>query len=89
MHRSNYNADAMAQQRKELKAAGIAAEPLRGLDAKLARATEEADRFSRDRLPATDSEMVAELGELTKKAGVRLAGATYVTNQCWRVRRTS
>jgi hypothetical protein len=75
---SNYSADAMTQQRKELRLAGAAAEPLRGLDAKLATATEEADRFSRDRLPARDSEVVAELGELTKKAGVRLVGATYV-----------
>jgi hypothetical protein len=75
---SNYSADAMKQQRNELRLAGAAAEPLRGLDAKLATATEEADRFSRDRLPARDSEVVAELGALTKKAGVRLVGATYV-----------
>ena len=75
---SNYSADAMTQQRKELRMAATAVEPLRGLDAKLATATEEADRFSQDRLPAKDSEVVAELGELTKKAGVRLVGATYV-----------
>jgi hypothetical protein len=75
---SNYSADAMTQQRKELRLAGAAAEPLRGLDAKLATATGEADRFSRERLPAKDSEVVAELGALTKKAGVRLVGATYV-----------
>ena len=75
---SNYSADAMTQQRKELRLAGAAAEPLRGLDAKLARATEDADKFSRDRLPAKGSEVDAELGELTKRAGVRLVGATYV-----------
>ena len=38
---SNHNAEAMAQQRIALKTAGIAAQPLRGLDAKLARATQE------------------------------------------------
>jgi type IV pilus assembly protein PilO len=75
---SNYSANAMAQQRNELRLAKAAVEPLRGLDEKLARATEEADRFSRERLPAKDSDVVDELGALTKKAGVRLVGATYV-----------
>jgi hypothetical protein len=75
---SNYNAEAMAQQRIELKAAVIAAAPLRGLDAKVLEATSEADRFYRDRLPASDSEMLSELGGLTKRAGVRLTGAQYV-----------
>jgi type IV pilus assembly protein PilO len=74
---SNYNADAMAQQRIELKTAEIAAVPLRGLDAKLPRATAEADRFSRERLPATDSDMLSELGALTKKTGVRLTRVQY------------
>ena len=64
---SNYNADAMAQQRIELKTAEIAAMPLRGLDAKLGTATAEADRFYRDRLPGQYSEMLAELGELTRR----------------------
>jgi hypothetical protein len=75
---SNYNAEAMAQQRVELKTAQIAAIPLRGLDAKVSEATAQADRFYRDRLPGSDSEMLAELGVLTKKAGVRLAGVQYV-----------
>jgi type IV pilus assembly protein PilO len=74
----NYNAEAMAQQRVELKTAQIAAMPLRGLDAKVSDATAQADRFYRDRLPGSDSEMLAELGALTKKAGVRLAGVQYV-----------
>ncbi len=75
---SNYSADAMAAQRTELRLAGVNVQPLRGLDAKLATATGEADRFSRERLPAKDSEVLAELGELTKKANVRLTGAQYV-----------
>ena len=74
---SRYNADAIAQQRIALKTAGIAAQPLRGLDAKLARATQEADRFTRQRLPASDSEVAAELGALTKKQAVRLTRAQY------------
>ena len=74
---SRYNADAIAQQRIVLKTAGMAAQPLRGLDAKLARATQEADRFTRQRLPASDSEVAAELGALTKKQDVRLTRAQY------------
>ena len=75
---SNYNADAMAQQKIELKAAEIAAIPLRGLDEKVSVATAEADRFYMDRLPGSDSEMLTELGALTKRAGVRFTGAQYV-----------
>jgi hypothetical protein len=75
---SNHNADAISQQRIALRAAEIAAEPLRGLDAKLARSTDEADQFSHQRLPGTDSEIAAELGLLTKKQAVRLTRAQYV-----------
>lgn len=75
---SNYDAAAMAQQQAAKQRAGMAVEPLRGLDAKLAAATGEADRFYLDRLPASASEVAAELGVLTKKAGVRLTGAGYV-----------
>jgi type IV pilus assembly protein PilO len=76
--RSNYNADAQAEQRIELKTAEVAATPLRGLDAKLGTATAESDRFYRDRLPGSDSEMLAEIGALAKKTGVRLIRAQYV-----------
>ena len=74
---SKYNADAMAEQRIELKTAEIAAVPLRGLDAKLATATEESDLFYRERLPASHSEVLTELGLLTKRAGVRLVRVQY------------
>jgi type IV pilus assembly protein PilO len=74
---SNYNADAIAQQKVELKTAQIAAMPLRGLDEKVALATAQADRFYRDRLPGTDWEMLTEIGALQKKAGVRLTGVQY------------
>ena len=74
----NYDAEAMAGQRIALKTAEIAAGPLRGLDAKLAGATAESDRFSRQRLPGSDSEVARELGALTKKQGVRLTRAQYM-----------
>lgn len=69
--------DAIAKQRIALKAAQIAASPLRGLDQKVDLATEQADRFYRDRLPLSDSAMLAELGTLTRASGVRLAGVQY------------
>lgn len=75
---SYYSADAMAQQRVEMKAAVIAAEPLRGLDAKLAESTTEADKFSRERLPGTDSAILSELGDVAKKQGVKLIRVQYV-----------
>jgi hypothetical protein len=74
---SSHNAEAMAQQRIELKTAEIAALPLRGLDEKLARATADADKFYQRRLPANYSEVAAELGALTNAQKVRLARAGY------------
>jgi type IV pilus assembly protein PilO len=74
---SNYNADAVAQQRIQLKTAEISAAPLRGLDEKLARATADADKFYRDRLAGADSEVYAEIGALAKKQGVRYTRGQY------------
>jgi hypothetical protein len=74
----NYNADARVEQKIELKTAEVAAVPLRGLDAKLATATAESDHFYRERLPGVDSEVAAELGKLSKRAGVRLVRVQYV-----------
>ena len=72
------DADAVTRQRIALKTAEIAAEPLRGLDEKLERATAEADRFSQERLPATDSEWAGELGTLTRKQGIRYTRGQYL-----------
>jgi hypothetical protein len=74
---SRNSAGAIDQQRIELKNAGMAAQPLRGLDAKLERATQEADNFTKQRLPSSDSQVAAELGDLTKKQAVRLTRAQY------------
>jgi type IV pilus assembly protein PilO len=76
--KSHYDAEAVAQQQIQLKAAEVAAMPLRGLDDKVELATLEADKFYKDRLPGSDSEMLNELGQLTKAAGVRFTGAQYV-----------
>jgi type IV pilus assembly protein PilO len=75
---SSNNAAAVTEQKIELKTAEVAAQPLRGLDAKLDLATADADRFYRQRLPATPSEFAAELGALTKKQNVRFVRGAYV-----------
>ena len=74
------NQDAVDQQRIELKAAEVAAKPLRGLDVKLVDSTKAADKFYAQRLPYAYSQVAAELGVLTKKAGVRLARVQYSQN---------
>lgn len=75
---SSNNADAAARQQIALKTAEIGAQPLRGLDAKLAQATTDADTFYGHRLPGTDSEVLAELGTLTHSHAVRLTRAQYL-----------
>lgn len=70
-------AEAQAEQRVELKTAQIAARPLEGLDLKLAAASGHADRFYRERLPVSYSEVLTELGVLSKRQGVRLAHVNY------------
>ena len=74
------NQDALDQQRIELRAAEVAAKPLRGLDVKLVDSTKDADKFYAQRLPYAYSQVAAELGVLTKKAGVRLARVQYSQN---------
>jgi hypothetical protein len=74
---TTFNSAAMEQQRTELRIATVAAQPLRGLDDKLAEATRDADNFYAARLPRSYSEVASELGGLTHKAGVKLTGAQY------------
>lgn len=72
------NKDAVAQQQIALKSAVIGAQPLRGLDSKLAQATTDADTFDNRRLPSSDSQVLAELGTLTHTHAVRLTRAQYL-----------
>jgi Tfp pilus assembly protein PilO len=75
-----HNAEALDQQRVQLIAAQISAKPLRGLDTKLVQSTHDANAFYETRLPYADSQMLAEIGVLTKKAGVRWTHAQYSNN---------
>jgi type IV pilus assembly protein PilO len=68
---------ALTQQTVQMRAAVIAAQPLRGLDDKLVKSTSDADTFYATRLPYGYSEVAAELGVLTRKANVRLGPVHY------------
>jgi type IV pilus assembly protein PilO len=71
------NADAIAQQQNLRRGAEIAALPLRGLDVKLVNSTADADQFYAHRLPYAYSQVLAELGALTKAQNVKLTGVQY------------
>ncbi len=71
------NADAIAQQQTLRQAAEIAAKPLRGLDVKLVNSTADADQFYGRRLPYAYSQVLTELGALTKAQNVRLSRVQY------------
>ena len=71
------DATALAQQTVVMKTAEIAKKPLEGLDGKLSAATAESDKFYEARLPVAYSDVLAELGALTKKQGVKLSTVQY------------
>jgi type IV pilus assembly protein PilO len=71
------NEDALVQQKTVERAAEIAALPLRGLDVKLVNSTADADAFYAQRLPYADSQVLAELGSLTKAQNVKLGRSQY------------
>ena len=74
---TNQDASALAQQTVAMKTAEIAKKPLEGLDGKLTSATADADKFYETRLPSAYSDVLAELGVLTKKQGVKLTRVQY------------
>jgi hypothetical protein len=64
----------------QMVAAELAAKPLRGLDRKLENSTADADRFYSGRLPYAYSQVLTELGALTKRENVHLTRVQYVQN---------
>ena len=74
---STQNAAAIAQQTALLHAAEHSAQPLRGLDAKLTSATSSADDFYQRRLPYSYSQVVGELGVLSKRQNIKLTRVQY------------
>lgn len=75
---SSQDAVALEQQSVAMKAAEIAKKPLEGLDGKLVTATTDADQFYGKRLPVAYSQILAELGQLTKQQGIKLTRGQYV-----------
>ena len=71
------DADAFARQRTLLTTARLQAQPLRGLDSKIAASIQDADAFYADRLPYAYSQVLSELGRLTQKSNVHLANVQY------------
>ena len=74
---SGAGADALAQEGIALKTADLQARPLQGLDTRLALASTEADAFYNRRLPPSFSDVLTELGTLTKRQGVKLGRVQY------------
>jgi type IV pilus assembly protein PilO len=74
---SSKDATALAQQTVAMKTAEIAKKPLEGLDGKLTASTADADKFYETRLPSAYSDVLAELGVLTTKQGVKLKSVQY------------
>lgn len=74
---SSENEEALAQQRVSMTTAEIAKKPLEGLDSKLTAATTDADKFYESRLPVSYSQVLSELGVLTRKQGVKLVRVQY------------
>ncbi len=72
------DAAALVRQNAQLQEAQRAAEPLRGLDAKLAQATADADSFYKRRLPYEGSQIDAELGALARRQSVKLTRVALV-----------
>lgn len=71
------NSDALAQQQTTLTAARIANRPLQGIDEKLVESTGQANAFYQHRLPYAYSQVLAELGTVTSREGVRLTRVQY------------
>jgi Tfp pilus assembly protein PilO len=67
----------MNQLQAELKRKAREAEPLRGMDKKVALAKVEIPQFYKDRFAAQDSDIALELGKLASESGVKIQQAKY------------
>jgi Tfp pilus assembly protein PilO len=67
----------MSQLAAELKRKTREAEPLRGMDKKVALAKSEIPQFYKDHFAAQDSDIAQELGKLASESGVKIQQAKY------------
>jgi type IV pilus assembly protein PilO len=56
-------------------------EPLRGMDKKVALASQEIDSFYKNRLPMRESEIAGQFGKLASQTGVKLGQVKYETKE--------
>jgi type IV pilus assembly protein PilO len=68
----------LAQLNQERKARATA--PWRGLDKKIPQAKQQVEDFYRDRLPAEDSAISADLSRVASETGVRMTSVKYKTD---------
>src|SRR5438046_9765690 len=69
----------LAQLNQERKSR--AAAPWRGLDKKIPVAQQQIEQFYRDRFPAEDSTISADLGKVAQDTGVRVSSVKYKTEE--------
>jgi hypothetical protein len=70
--------EAVVVQQSRVAAANVAAQKLRGVDAKLQASDTEAQKFYTDRLPYAYSDVAASIGAIAKETNVRWSRASYV-----------
>lgn len=70
--------EAVVVQQSRVAAANVAAEKLRGVDAKLQASDVEAQKFYTERLPYAYSDVAASIGAIAKETNVRWSRASYV-----------
>jgi hypothetical protein len=70
--------EAVVVQQSRVAAANVAAQKLRGVDAKLQASDTEAQKFYTDRLPYAYSDVAASIGTIAKETNVRWSRASYV-----------
>ncbi len=70
--------EAVVVQQSRVAAANVAAQKLRGVDAKLQDSDTEAQKFYTDRLPYAYSDVAASIGTIAKETNVRWSRASYV-----------
>jgi hypothetical protein len=70
--------EAVVVQQSRVAAANVAAQKLRGVDAKLQTSDVEAQKFYTERLPYAYSDVAAAIGTIAKETNVRWSRASYV-----------
>jgi Tfp pilus assembly protein PilO len=74
---SAHTSDMLASKQVELKALQLQTAPLRGLDKRVGLTRDQIKDFYGERIPANNSSVLAKIGSLEVKSGVRLSRVQY------------